>query len=117
MRMINENYETITEFDLNTGKLISATVVRSDATPIDNVTKFAWAAEDYENVQMYIPDPVKTIQQQIAELKAQLSATDYQIIKCSECQLLGLEMPYDIAVLYGERQALRNKINDLEREE
>ncbi len=117
MRVINENRETITEYDLTAGRLVSATVVRADAAPIDNVKKFAWADEDYEEVQMYVPNPVKTAAQQIAELKAELSATDYKVIKCSECQLLGKEMPYDVAELHAQRQALRDEINKLEQEE
>jgi hypothetical protein len=53
---------------------------------------------------------------QIASLKTQLSSTDYKIIKCSEAQLLGEELPYDIASLHAERQALRDKINELEQQ-
>ena len=117
MRVINQKRETITEYDLSTGRLVPVTVIRADATPVDNVTKFAWADEDYEQAQMYVPNPVKTVQQQIGELKAQLSATDYKVIKCSECQLLGMEMPYDVEALYAQRQAIRDKINELERKE
>ena len=114
MRVINQKRETITEYDLNTGRLVPITVIRTDATPIDNITKFAWADEDYEEVQMYVPNPVKTVQQQISELKAKLSATDYKVIKCSECQLLGMEMPYDVAELHNQRQMIRDQINALE---
>ena len=53
---------------------------------------------------------------QITSLKQQLSSTDYKIIKCSEAQLLGEELPYDIVSLHAERQALRNKINELEQQ-
>ena len=56
----------------------------------------------------------KSKNEQIAELKEQLAATDYKVIKCAECQLLGLEMPYDVVALHAERQELRNKINDIE---
>lgn len=52
--------------------------------------------------------------QQIAKCKQQLTATDYQIIKCSECQLAGQPLPYDVAELHAERQALRDRINELE---
>lgn len=117
MRVINQNRETIKEYDLTTGSLVPTTIIRADAEPIDDVTKFAWADEDYEEVQMYIPNPVKTTEQQIAELKTQLSATDYKVIKCSECQLLGIEMPYDVAELHAERQAIRDQINELENTE
>ncbi len=51
---------------------------------------------------------------EIASLKEELAATDYKIIKCSECQLTGQDMPYDIASLHTERQALRDRINELE---
>lgn len=116
MRVIDQKGKTITEYDLTKGQLIPVKAIREDATPIDNVTKWAWAEEDWEDVQMYIPAPEKTNAERIAELKAQLSATDYQIIKCSEYQLAGLELPYDVAELHAKRQAIRDQINQLEQE-
>jgi len=56
-----------------------------------------------------------TAAEKIAELKKQLSATDYKVIKCAECQLLGREMPYDVAAIHAERQAIRDEINKLEK--
>lgn len=117
MRVVNKKLQTIAEYDLSAGRLIPCWAIREDATPIDYKTKFVWANEDYEDVQMYIPNRAKTSAERIAELKAQLSATDYKVIKCSECQLLGAEMPYDVAELHAERQAIRNQINELEQEE
>ena len=61
-----------------------------------------------------LPETVVDVQAQIAELKAELNSTDYKIIKCSEAQMVGEELPYDIAALHAERQALRDKINELE---
>lgn len=61
------------------------------------------------------PQPYEpTAEDKIRELKTLLAATDYQIIKCSECQLLGQPMPYDVAELHEKRQAIRDKINELE---
>lgn len=117
MRVVNTKFKTITEYDLTTGRLVSTFAIKEDAEPIDNVKKFAWADEDWEEVQMYIPNHIKTAEEEIAELKWQLQSTDYKVIKCSECQLLGKEMPYDVAELHAERQALRDKINELEKEE
>ena len=51
---------------------------------------------------------------EISRLKAEIAATDYQIIKCSECMLLGEPMPYDVAELHERRQAIRDEINALE---
>ena len=114
MRVINQSFETITEYDLTAGRLVRTFAVKEDAKPIDNVKKFAWADDDWEEVQMYIPNHINSVAEEIAELKRQLQSTDYKVIKCSECQLLGKEMPYDVAELHAERQALRDKINELE---
>lgn len=115
MRVIDRKGNTLTEYDLTKGRLITRKVVRADAEPIDNVKKFAWRKDDYEEVQMYVPNREKSTAEKIRELKALLSATDYKVIKCSECQLLGQEMPYDIEVLHAERQAIRDQINELEK--
>ena len=55
MRLLNECYEEILEsdIDLTIGEIFGATIIRADATLIDNVNKFAWADEDYEKVQIY----------------------------------------------------------------
>lgn len=57
---------------------------------------------------------ISTIQNQIINLKAQITATDYQVIKTYEYSLVGLESDYDIEALHQERQAIRNQINELE---
>ena len=51
---------------------------------------------------------------EVSRLKAEIAATDYQIIKCSECMLLGEPTPYDVAELHEKRQAIRDEINALE---
>lgn len=51
---------------------------------------------------------------EIATLQKELDNTDYKIIKCSEYQLAGLELPYNIAELHEKRQTLRDKINELQ---
>ena len=50
----------------------------------------------------------------IKALQSQLSETDYQIIKCYEYSLVGLELPYDIQALHAEREAIREQIRELE---
>lgn len=60
------------------------------------------------------PTPKPTKEEQIAALKAQLSASDYKVIKCAECSLAGLPTPYGIVSLNAERQAIRDQINALE---
>jgi hypothetical protein len=51
----------------------------------------------------------------IESLKSELQDSDYKVIKCAEAMVVGAEMPYDVASLHKERQALRDKINELEK--
>lgn len=50
----------------------------------------------------------------IEKLKKQLAETDYKVIKCSEAQLTGATMPYDVEAVTAERQEIRDEINRLE---
>ena len=54
--------------------------------------------------------------EEIERLKSELQESDYKVIKCAEAMAVGAEMPYDVASLHKERQALRDKINELESE-
>lgn len=54
------------------------------------------------------------VRREIQTLKDALTASDYQVTKCYEASLTGLPLPYDIAALHSERQAQRDKINELE---
>lgn len=74
-----------------------------------------------ELVQIWLPDEAEIDAATANRLKAQrlkekLGVTDYQIIKCMEYSLAGLETPYDIATLHSQRQQLRDEINRLESE-
>ena len=64
--------------------------------------------------EIIVEDIPDSPEEQIAKLKAQLTSTDYKTIKCSEAQLVGEALPYDIVALHAERQALRDRINELE---
>ena len=51
---------------------------------------------------------------EIERLKSELQESDYKVIKCAEAMAIGAELPYDVASLHKVRQALRDKINQLE---
>ena len=53
---------------------------------------------------------------EIERLKSELQESDYKVIKCAEAMAIGAEMPYNMTALHKERQALRDKINELESE-
>lgn len=56
------------------------------------------------------------IRTEIQSLKDKLAESDYQITKCYEAFMLGAELPYDVETLHAERQAQRDRINELEAE-
>lgn len=73
MRTVNQHLQTITEYDLGKGILLPAKAIKEDAAPIDNVTKWAWAEDDYEDVMMYVETPTETegyVSQEAKELEA-----------------------------------------------
>ena len=51
----------------------------------------------------------------IESLKSELQESDYKVIKCAKAMAVGGEMPYNMTALHNERQALRDKINELEK--
>ena len=53
---------------------------------------------------------------EIELLKSELQESDYKVIKCAEAMCINAELPYNMTALHNERQALRDKINELESE-
>lgn len=74
--------------------------------PYDNGNRISFNYEKVVNTTK--------IQGEIDAIKAELSETDYQVIKCYEASLVGEELPYDIKALHTERDLKRAKINTLE---
>ena len=114
MRLLNPQYEEIpeSEIDLEKGRLYVTAIIKPDAVPVDDVTKFAYADDDYEKVRIYerIPDDVLRANR-IAELKQRLADTDYAVIKIAE----GAAAAGEYADVIADRQAWREEINRLER--
>lgn len=70
------NGNVLESYDLTKGSLSVRTVIRPEAAPIDNVTKFAWADEDYEEIQVYIPyEALADEPSQLDRIEAQVAYT------------------------------------------
>lgn len=114
MKIFNIQNEEIQESDcdLNLGVLVPSQMLKADAAPIDNVTKFAWNEEDFEDVMLYIVlrTPEDCTEQRIEEFKSKLSATDYVVIKIAE----GAATAEEYAAVIADREAWRKEINELE---
>ena len=70
--------------------------------------------QENPNIKYTVEEVEDSPKEKIKQLKEQLIQTDYKIIKCSESFINGKELPYDIAALHTERQAIRDEINHLE---
>lgn len=74
MRVVNQDLQTIADYDLRKGRLVQAKAVREDATPIDNVIKWAWADADYEDVLVYVETPGETEEEYVSPEAKELGA-------------------------------------------
>lgn len=68
-----------------------------------------------------IREDVAKKEQEIRELEASLSSAasdigDWKIAKSMEYQAMGLEPPYNMEELHRKRQAVRDRINELQEE-
>lgn len=77
--------------------------------------KFDTKDLEFGDYQISIDEQQANIQMEIERLKSELQESDYKVIKCAEALTIGAEMPYDVESLHKERQALRDKINELEK--
>ena len=97
---------------------ISGKKIVVDGRVILNPTKEQLQEAGWTEVVPPTPTEEEIARQQrearIWELKDQLAQGDYKIIKCAEAQLKGEEMPYNVAEIVAERNAMRDEINELE---
>lgn len=70
------NGNILESYDLSKGSISTKTVIRPDAVPVDDVTKFAWEDSDYEEIQIYIPYESKNSEPtQLDRIEAQVAYT------------------------------------------
>ena len=63
---------------------------------------------------MDLQEQFKALLEEKLQLEAALRQGDYKVIKCAEASLVKAEMPYDKVALHAERQAMRDRINEIE---
>ena len=74
------------------------------------------AEESQIAVNEQVVDDNGLLLSEIERLKSELQESDYKVIKCAEAMCINAELPYNMTELHKERQALRDKINELESE-
>lgn len=55
------------------------------------------------------------LEQEMVVLGCQLRATDYEVIKAYEYEKCGIKAPYDMDAVHKERQAKRDRINEIQK--
>lgn len=99
------------DLDLERGRLIPTNRIKPDAKPVDDITKFAYEDDDYEDILQYeVPDEAEWLERQIDTYKRNLADTDYCILKLFEG--VATEGEYDDIV--EQRKVWRTKINELQ---
>lgn len=99
------------DLDLTRGKLVQTNRIKPDAKPVDDVEKFAYEDDDYEDILEYIvPDEADYLQRQIDRYKRELADTDYCILKVVE----GAATLADYAETILKRKGWREKINEFQ---
>jgi hypothetical protein len=110
----------ITETELDTYELENFYISFFDEKDVKNVKlgftgvvdgkiiEIGLTEEEHKNTEIFTKTSL------IESIKENLNATDYQVIKCYEAQLLNEPMPYNLQELLAQRKAWRNEINTLE---
>lgn len=103
------------------GQTISGKRIEVDGRVILNPTEQMLADAGWVKVEPHQPSEEELAAMQraaeVENLKMQLAESDYKVIKIAECVACNLPMPYDAEELHTERQALRDRINELEAQE
>lgn len=99
-----DGYKPVDDFDFTQTQTDDGYIIK--VTPYDAGDRISYKYEKKFDK--------KKVETEIDTLKAELSDSDYRIIKCYEAALQKTDTPYDVDTLCAERQALRDKINELE---
>ena len=128
MKILDKNtLEELENYDLSLGYLTKSIVIKKDAIPIDNKTKFAWDDDDYEEVMLYVyEDSEVVLNRELDQLKHGLSETDYIAAKAMDSIILnasekGFESAMssfnsEYADKLAQREEWRKRINEIEEE-
>ena len=60
-------------------------------------------------------DEREILEQEIRNLECDLRASDYEVIKAYEYEKCGMKAPYDMDTVHKERQAKRDRINEIQK--
>lgn len=101
------------------GQYAPSVLTLPDGRKVINPSEEMYAAAGYLAWQPAEPSDEDlarmSIEKEIETLRGEIGKIDWKITKTSEYRLVGLPDPYDTMELHNERQALRDRINELEK--
>lgn len=109
---VEEQIESLSEEWKPVDRIVDENLFSDD--PYVVVTVIPYDAGDHIGYKYVKKFDVQKVNAEIQSLKDDLSASDYRVMKCYEASLTGEELPYDIDLLSADRQAKRDRINELE---
>ena len=71
---------------------------------------------EYDMTKTEIGERIQRLEETILQASNMLLQEDYKVIKCSEANLRGEQMPYDVEELLSRRDKLRASINQAQDE-
>ena len=87
----------------------TVTRIKESAAPIDDVAKFAWNDDDYEECEEWIEyTPEELAEREANEARSGLAASDYVVIKAGEALLSCASIAELLATLADMRKAHRD---------
>ena len=69
-----------------------------------------------EIFEEYVIKYEETKEDRLIRLNNRLTEIDHMVAECYECNLLGLDMPYDVAAMHEERKVIKTEIESLQSE-
>ena len=77
----DNNFNVLDEskIDLSIGRIMFAYKIKEDAAPVDNITKFIYTPDDYEEVKVYIEDEHMKERKELAAKPSQLDIIEAQV--------------------------------------
>jgi hypothetical protein len=69
-----------------------------------------------EIFEEYVIEYEETTEDKLLRLNNRLTEIDHMVAECYECNLLGLDMPYDVAAIHEERKTIKAEIESLQSE-
>lgn len=111
MVIYDDNDQVITDPDLTAGELREEIRIKPDATPVDNVKKFAWYDDDYETILRYHVWTDEELEQRATQ-EAEAAKAEAREAFLAEAPEIQAEQDAAIIELYEGQLAMQDEFDE-----